>query len=80
VNDELLAVDHYRLSDDLSKVISTKKPGDKINLLVSRAGFIKTISLDVEASPFVKYSLEWDSQLSEQQKKNVTGWLSVAEN
>lgn len=78
VNDELLAVDHYRLSDDLSKVISTKKPGDKINLLVSRAGFIKTISLDLEASPFVKYSLEWETQLSDQQKKNVSGWLSAA--
>lgn len=80
VNDELLAVDHYRVTDDLTKLIAARKPGDKIELLVSRAGFIKKINLTVEGSPFVKYALEWEAERSPQQKKNTTGWLESTVN
>lgn len=57
VNDELIALDDYRLSDDLSKFLNMKKPGDKVKLLVSRAGFLKSFNLTVQQSPFVKYTL-----------------------
>ena len=58
VNDELIALDDYRLSDDLSKFLNMKKPGDKIRLTIARAGYIRTFTLSVQQTPFVKYSLE----------------------
>lgn len=77
VNDELIAMDQYRIGDDLSKWITMKAPGDRVKLIVSRAGFIKNIDLVLAGSPFVKYTLDWEAELTDQQKKVISGWLTL---
>lgn len=57
VNDEILAVDNYRI-DDLVKATANKKPGDAIELLISRDGIIKTIHFTLTKNTGVKYKLE----------------------
>lgn len=77
VNDELIAFDQYRLGDDLSKWVTMKAPGYRVKLLISRAGYMKNIDLVLAAGPFVKYTLDWEAELTEQQKKISRGWLTT---
>ncbi len=73
VNDELIALDDYRLSDDLSKFLAMKTPGEKVKLLVSRSGYLKSFLLEVKQSPFVKFTLESAGETSAPLK----GWLTT---
>ncbi|MBK7963989.1 MAG: M61 family metallopeptidase [Bacteroidetes bacterium] len=75
VNDELIAMDQYRFGDDLSKLISMKAPGDKVTFLVNRSGYIKSIALTLANTPYVKYSLNKSSAVSEQKSRNYKKWL-----
>jgi predicted metalloprotease with PDZ domain len=79
VNDELIAIDQYRLGDDLNKTISMKAPGDKVTFLVNRNGYIKSIPLTLTQTPFVKYTLSKSSNSSEQNSKNYKVWMHLGE-
>ncbi|MBL7924423.1 MAG: M61 family metallopeptidase, partial [Bacteroidia bacterium] len=58
VNDELIALNRYRLADDLPKFLAMQKPGDTVSLTASRSGFIRVFDVQLAQSPAVKYSLE----------------------
>jgi predicted metalloprotease with PDZ domain len=77
VNDELIAMDQYRLSDDLNKAIAMKAPGDKVTFLVNRNGYIKSIPLTLTNTPFVKYALSKVSNPSQQNTKNYKVWMHL---
>lgn len=77
VNDELIAVDQYRLSDDLSRFLNGKRPGDKISLLVSRNGYVQRFEMTLDAGPFVKYSIERLTEIREEQKALFKAWLKA---
>lgn len=77
VNDELIAVDQYRLGDDLSKFLSGKRPGDKITLLISRNGYVQRFEMTLDAGPFVKYSIEKSAEMKEEQKVLYKSWLKA---
>ncbi len=77
VNDELIAMDQYRIGDDLNKVISMKAPGDKVTFLLNRSGYMKSIALTLSNTPYVKYTLNKSSAVSEQKSKNYKKWLGV---
>ncbi|MEZ5023429.1 MAG: hypothetical protein R2728_09245 [Chitinophagales bacterium] len=42
VNDEIVAIDDYRVFKDYEKILEQKKAGSFIEVLVSRGGLIKT--------------------------------------
>jgi predicted metalloprotease with PDZ domain len=77
VNDELIAVDQYRLSDDLSKFLNGKRPGDKISLLISRNGYVQRFEITLDAGPFVKYSIEKSAEMKEEQRILYKSWLKA---
>lgn len=58
-NDELLAIDNFRINTDaeIDLIINRKKIGDNIQVLVSRNGTIKTINVKLAADISVKYRL-----------------------
>ena len=58
MNDELIAMDGFRLADDLSKFLGMRKPGEMVTFTVSRGGILKEISLVLEGIPHVKYAIE----------------------
>ena len=78
VNDELIAMDQYRIGDDLNKVISMKAPGDKVTFLLNRSGYMKSIALTLANTPYVKYTLNKSSAVSEQKSKFYKKWLRLA--
>jgi predicted metalloprotease with PDZ domain len=67
VNDEIIAIDNYRV-DDLTKALTLKKVNDKISVLVSRDGVLKTIEITVAKNPNVKYKLEKNSNITKEQE------------
>ena len=77
VNDELIAFDQYRLSDDLAKFTAMKKVGDKVSFTVSRGGYIKTYPLSLGAAPYVKFSLDKSTTADPVAKKLFEKWLKI---
>lgn len=74
VNDEIIAIDNYRV-DDLTKMLNYKKPGDKISITLSRDGMLKTIDLTLTKNESVKYKLEKISGISQDQELALKKWL-----
>lgn len=58
VNDELIAMDGFRLADDLPKFLAMRKPGMTVSFIVSRSGMVREFPLTLEGVPHVKYVLE----------------------
>lgn len=63
VNDEILAIDDYRINNvpdprlEIDKFISGKRVGDKINVLVNRDGLLKNIDITLVRNPGYKYRI-----------------------
>ncbi len=77
VNDEILAVDKFRVGDDLSKLLSFKKPGETVTFTVSRNGSLKEIKLVLEKSSAVKYAIEKSASPQEAEKMVYKKWLKL---
>jgi predicted metalloprotease with PDZ domain len=74
VNDEIIAIDNYRV-DDVAKYLTLKKINDTINILYARDGKIKSTDLLLEKNTNVKYKLEKPSDQNEQRDKKLKKWL-----
>lgn len=74
VNDEIIAIDNFRV-DDLTKAISYKKVGDKISVLLNRDGMMKTIEVVIAKNPAVKYKIEKMPNLTEKQEQAYKMWI-----
>ncbi len=74
-NDELIAVDGYRIDAELlNKFLRGKKRGDKINVLIARKGIISLIQVELK-KPLPKYKLQPDSKPGKRQKAFFVKWL-----
>jgi predicted metalloprotease with PDZ domain len=76
VNDEILGIDGYRVSD-LDKSMSLKKVGDRITVLVSRDGVLKNIELNLMKDPAVKYKISSMENPSAAQLRVRSKWLDL---
>jgi predicted metalloprotease with PDZ domain len=74
VNDELIAIDNYRV-DDLTKMLALKKVGDKVKFTISRDGILQNIELVLVKNTNVKYKLEKVSPISPEQEAAYKKWL-----
>ena len=74
VNDEILSIDNYR-TDDLTKALSYKKAGDKISILLSRDGMIKSIDVLLVKSTSVKYKIEKITTPTPEQEVAYKQWI-----
>lgn len=77
VNDELIAIDQYRISEDVSRLLNMHKPGEKINVLVNRSGFIRTIPVTLQETPYVKYAFQELKDADAVAKDNLKKWLKT---
>ena len=73
VNDELLAIDGFRIDGNIKDFIDAKKVGDEISLLISRDNIIQTIKFPLLEKGSTNYFIINDSE-----KKNSVHqkWLS----
>ena len=74
VNDEIIAIDNFRV-DDLTKALSYKKVGDKISVLLNRDGMMKTIEVVIAKNPAVKYKIEKLANATEAQEQAYRMWI-----
>jgi predicted metalloprotease with PDZ domain len=76
VNDEIIGIDGYRVTD-LEKAIAQKRVGNKISVLVSRDGVLKDIELELIRDPAVKYKIIPVESPTAQQLKVRSKWLHL---
>lgn len=78
VNDEIIAIDGYRLSDanELNQMIARKKPGDVINMMIVREGLVRELSVTVGKDTLKSYSFLRMADPTEKQTKIFRKWLN----
>jgi predicted metalloprotease with PDZ domain len=84
VNDEIIAVDDYRVTgatdangtSDLARLIASKKVGDKVKITIARDGLIKTITVTLTKNPGARYRIEVDQNATAEQLAIREKWLS----
>ncbi|GAB4018037.1 PDZ domain-containing protein [Spirosoma migulaei] len=77
VGDEIISVDKVRVGDDLLRVISGRRVGETLKVLVNRAGFVREIPVTLTTNPLVSYRLEPLPNQTAEQKALYNKWLYV---
>ena len=77
VDDEILAIDDFRLRPDhISQRLETYRPGDRVSILVARRDVLMRLALTLESEP-ARWGLEIRAQATDAQKQNVANWLGL---
>ncbi|MEZ0538666.1 M61 family metallopeptidase [Fibrella arboris] len=77
VGDIVQAIDGNRLTEELSKQLAGKKPGDIVKLSVNRGGQPKELSVQLGTNPLLSYKIEALPNASESQKALYNKWLYI---
>ncbi len=77
VNDELIALDGFRVKSASPQYLGEKVPGDRIVCTVSRNGILRDIHLTIGFTPTAVKSLTQVTEPSKQQKLVFKKWLGV---
>ncbi|MDJ1499148.1 M61 family metallopeptidase [Xanthocytophaga agilis] len=77
VNDEIIAIDNFRLGDDLQQWLGRKKAGDKVVFTISRGGILQNINVVLSSNPAISYRIEKISNPSSQQDVVLKKWVKL---
>ncbi len=78
VNDEIIALNGFRVnSESLAARIEETPPGSRVEILISRAGKIRTIPVVTERKSPKRFSLSRVQHPSPEQKRIFEEWLAV---
>ncbi len=77
VNDEIIAVDNYRVGDDLQQFVGRKKVGDKVVMTISRAGILQNLTVTLSGNPAISYRLERLPNPTAQQETVLKKWIKL---
>jgi predicted metalloprotease with PDZ domain len=81
IEDELIAIDKYRVGDDYNSVLENFfKIGQEVTLTINRKGRIQEIKIKLQDDRPVTYSLTKDSQITDTQKKLFDKWIKPRNN
>jgi predicted metalloprotease with PDZ domain len=75
VNDEIVAIDGYRVGTDISPFINTKNMGDTLKLLISRDGLMHELNLQLEPYSTFNFKLDKQTKATEEQLAVLKKWL-----
>jgi predicted metalloprotease with PDZ domain len=75
VNDEIIAINGYRVNGDLEDFTSRFKLNQPVEVLLSRSGKLFTVSVNPEKDPTVNYKISKSPTMTEEQKKLYDIWL-----
>ncbi|WP_033316777.1 M61 family metallopeptidase [Pontibacter roseus] len=79
VNDEIIAIDGYRVEDDIKPLISGRAIGEKLPVTVSRDGKLLTLEVPIVEDKNVRYRLERVENPTALQQKIYSKWLKLKE-
>jgi predicted metalloprotease with PDZ domain len=77
VNDEILALDGQRVADDLNKLVATKKVGDKITLLINRAGNLQNLDIVLSKNSNGSFRIERVASPTAEQDALLKTWMKL---
>ena len=77
VNDEIVALNGYRITDDLNKSVTGRQVGEKINLIVNRDGRLLSVDLNLEKNPNARFKIEKMPDQTAEQQKVYQKWLRL---
>ena len=78
VNDEIIAVDGYRFTENfLQTIMMGKKLNDQLRIAVNRNGIIREITIIIQITDIVNIKLTPGKEISEQQKLFYRRWLAI---
>ncbi len=75
VNDEIIAINEFRVGDKISDWISKYKVGEKVKLLISRAGLLREVEITLENNPKSKFRVVKMKNATSEQKELFEGWM-----
>ena len=76
VNDEILALNGYRITDDVNQSLVGARPGQPISLLVNRDGQIINLEFPLVRSETRSYKITPNEKPTKDQAKIITNWMS----
>ncbi|WP_237144587.1 M61 family metallopeptidase [Pontibacter pamirensis] len=77
VNDEIIAVNGYRVDDDINRIVSGLGIGDTAEVLVTRDGKLQTLRIPMLKDESVRYRFERVQNPTSVQQKIFNKWLAV---
>lgn len=76
VNDELIAVDNYRLSgSSAQRILNSREQNQPATFLVNRDGMVRTLTISPTAPPYDSVSIVRTANPDRQQEALYSGWL-----
>ncbi len=76
VNDEILALGGFRMSQDrIAFSIETTKPGERVTLTIARNGRLTETSFEAGVRPAFEFRIQPVAAASEEQKALFRGWM-----
>ncbi|RDC65158.1 M61 family metallopeptidase [Adhaeribacter pallidiroseus] len=76
VNDEILALNGYRITDDVNQSLVGARPGQPISLLVNRDGQMLHLEFPLVPSEVRSYKISLSDKPSKEQSKIVAAWMN----
>ena len=77
VNDEIVALNNFRVGADLNTMIQMYRPNDKIKVTVARAGRLLDVDVTLTNNPTVSYKLEKIPNATPEQVLVYNKWLRI---
>ncbi len=76
VDDEILAIDDYRVrADRLNERLEDYRPGDRVSVLVARRDHLERMDVTLGAEPAKAWRLEPDPAATPEQRAHLAAWL-----
>ena len=77
VNDEIIAVDGYRVGEDINQYVTGRSVGEVLELLISRDGKLMLLEIPMLKDTSVRYRLERVANPTKQQQEIYNKWLGI---
>ena len=79
VKDEILAINGYRVTNDLDRYIAGLEPGEELEVLIARDGILQALQIEVLKDTRVRYAFRKVDNPSAAQNKIYNKWLGLSE-
>ncbi|MEJ8755469.1 PDZ domain-containing protein [Pontibacter sp. H259] len=77
VKDEIIAINGYRVGNDIDRYVTGLQPGEELDVLISRDGILQALSVKVLKDTRVRYKLEKVQSPTAVQQKIYNSWLGM---
>ncbi|MBC5991386.1 M61 family metallopeptidase [Pontibacter cellulosilyticus] len=77
VNDEIIAVDGFRVGEDVNQYVNGREVGDKLELMITRDGKLMMLEIPMLKDNNVRYRLEQIDNPTKEQQQIYAKWLEI---